>query len=45
MPLQVSIAGAYYGIPKEIRETALGYLDDILIEILIGFEELYLQNR
>ncbi len=39
-----SIAGAYYGITKEIRKTALGYLDDILIEILIGFEELYMQK-
>ncbi len=39
-----SIAGAYYGIPKEIRQTALGYLDDILIEILIGFEQLYMQK-
>lgn len=33
-----SIAGAYYGVPKNIRDTALNYLDDYLKSILIEFE-------
>ena len=35
------IAEAYYGIPSEMRETALTFLDDNLKEILIAFENKY----
>ena len=36
-----SIAEAYFGIPKEIRETALTYLDERLTKILLKFETKY----
>ncbi len=35
------IAEAYYGIPKEIRNKALTYLDKILLNILLDFENKY----
>lgn len=37
-----SIAAAYYGVPKDIRETALNYLDDRLKEILVEFERRFI---
>lgn len=36
-----SIAGAYYGIPEDITNKALKYLDDYLKEILFKFEETF----
>jgi type I restriction enzyme M protein len=36
-----SVAGAYYGIPADIRESALTYLDQRLMTILNKFESLY----
>ena len=38
-----SVAQAYYGIPNEIRETALQYLDGSILETLTVFEE-YCKN-
>ena len=35
------LAGAYYGIPKEIREKQLTYMDSFQIEILNEFENRY----
>ena len=35
------IAGAYYGIPPEIRKQALNYLDERLLKILMEFEMAY----
>ncbi len=32
------VAEAYYGIPDEIREEALSYLDELLSQILVNFE-------
>lgn len=40
-----SIAGAYYGVPEDIRNTALDYLDDSLKEILINFENKFIENK
>ena len=39
-----SIAEAYYGIPKELRRQALGYLDPFREEILNSFEAVYGQK-
>jgi type I restriction enzyme M protein len=36
-----SIAQAYYGIPEDIREQALTYLDETLLKILLDFEWIY----
>ena len=36
-----SVAEAYYGIPADIREQALGFLTDDLLEVLIAFEDKY----
>ena len=35
------IAEAYYGVPEEIHDRALTFLDDIQMEILISFREKY----
>ena len=35
------IAEAYYGVPDEIREKALSYLDDDLKAIISDFENRY----
>ena len=35
------VAEAYYGVPEEIRDMALAYLDDTEMEILIAFSEKY----
>ena len=35
------IAGAYYGIPKDIRKKAVMYLDETLLDILYTFERKY----
>ena len=35
------VAEAYYGVPEEIRDMALSYLDDTEMEILIAFSEKY----
>ena len=37
------IAQAFYGIPDEIREQALKFLDDTQKEILTAFEERFLK--
>ena len=36
-----SIAGAYYGVSKDIREEALSFLDEPLKAILLDFESRY----
>lgn len=36
------IAGAYYGIPSDIRKQALSFLDSRLMKILLEFETVYL---
>ena len=35
------VAGAYYGVPEELRQEALGYLNPELSDILTRFEEQY----
>ena len=40
-----SVAGAYYGVPDEIRNAALEYLDDSLKEILINFENKFIKSK
>lgn len=35
------VAQAYYGVPDEIREKALGYLDERLKGVLLDFEDRY----
>lgn len=35
------IAGAYYGIPTDIRKHALTFLDERLLKILVDFENNY----
>ena len=37
------IAEAYYGIPEDIRQEALSFLDDRLLEIVVDFENTYPQ--
>ena len=37
-----SVAEAYYGIPDDLRETTLSYLDERLLNIVERFEEKYL---
>ena len=37
------IAGAYYGVPDDIRKRALDFLDDRLLHILLEFENKYLK--
>ena len=37
-----AVAEAYYGIPEEIKETALSYLDERLLDITERFEDKYL---
>lgn len=36
-----AVAGAYYGVPADIRVRAISYLDDRLLEILLAFEKRY----
>ena len=36
-----SVAGAYYGVPEELRRAVLGYLDPYQTEILLDFEARY----
>ncbi len=36
-----SVAEAYYGIPRTIRDQALSFLDDMLRDCLLAFEEKY----
>ncbi len=36
------IAGAYYGIPADVRNQAISFLDKRLMEILLEFENIYL---
>lgn len=40
-----SIAGAYYGVPDEVREGALNYLTDDLKDILLRFENMYVKTK
>ena len=35
------VAEAFYGVPQELRDMALAYLDDTQMEILIAFSEKY----
>jgi len=37
-----AVAEAYYGIPEEMKETALSYLDERLLNIVERFEDKYL---
>ena len=37
-----AVAEAYYGIPEEMKETALSYLDEKLLSIVERFEDKYL---
>ena len=37
-----AVAEAYYGIPEEMKETALSYLDERLLSIVEKFEDKYL---
>ena len=37
-----AVAEAYYGIPEEIKETALSYLDERLLDITERFEDNFL---
>ena len=38
-----AVAEAYYGIPEYLKETALSYLDERLLDITARFEETYLK--
>ena len=40
-----SIAGAYYGVPNDIRNKALSYLDDFQRETISEFEALWPEQR
>ena len=40
-----SVAQAYYGIPDSIREKALTYLDKPLLDMLLEFERMYMNNH
>lgn len=40
-----SVAGAYYGVPVEMRKDALSYLSDDLKDILLRFEEAYVTPK
>ena len=37
-----AVAEAFYGIDEEIKETALSFLDERLLDITLGFENEYL---
>ena len=37
-----AVAEAYYGIPDDLKETALSYLDERLLNIVERFEDKYL---
>ena len=37
-----AVAGAYYGVPADIREKAEGFLDPFLVETLHKFEQKFL---
>lgn len=37
-----AVAEGYYGIPDDLKETALSYLDDRLLNITERFEEKYI---
>ncbi len=39
-----SIAEAYYGVPKELEEKALSYLDEYLLEVVNCFKSLFLDK-
>lgn len=38
-----SIAGAYYGVPKDIKDKAINYLDKRLKDILVQFENRFIR--
>ena len=38
-----AVAEGYYGIPDDLKETALSYLDDRLLDITERFEEKYIR--
>ena len=38
-----AVAEAYYGIPDDLKETALSYLDERLLDITERFEDRYLK--
>ena len=40
-----SIAEAYYGIDEDIKETALSYLDDYLLEITENFTDKFIYKE
>ena len=39
-----AIAGAFYGVPEEIEEEGLDYLDDAMLEIVKRFKD-YVKNK
>lgn len=39
-----SIAGAFYGVPNDLREKVLSYMDARQTEILHQFEELFMKT-
>ena len=40
-----AVAGAYYGVPEDIRAEALTYLDSALKKILLDFEYLFIESK
>ena len=38
-----AVAEAYYGIPDDLKETTLSYLDERLLDITERFEDIYLR--
>ena len=40
-----SVAGAYYGVPEDIRVTAMGYLDEEIKGIVTDFEKAFLHSN
>jgi len=40
-----AIAGAYYGVPEEMRRGALAYMDEGMQEILAAFEERFMRGK
>ena len=39
-----AVAGAYYGVPQNIRTRALSFLDERLTELLLRFEAKFLPD-
>lgn len=39
------IAGAYYGVPREIENQGLKYLDERMLKIVKDFNKIIIKNR